>query len=124
MRQLQRVPRDGRRNPVRDRTLLNAVSRTELCRFQQLADLTVLDVRFAVTNVTGHPDAGALAAEGFLLSAFADPARHNESAWWNNRSRRSVRVYLPFHGLSEILSGIEVLARDEKLRIGNEAGNS
>jgi hypothetical protein len=60
---------------LRDRTLLNAVSGTELCRFQQLADIAVLDVRFAVTDVASHPDAGALAAERFLLSAFADPAR-------------------------------------------------
>lgn len=76
------MPCEERRKPLRDRTLLNAVSGTELCRFQQLADILVLDVRFAMTDMTSHPDAGALAAEGFLLGAFADPARFDESALW------------------------------------------
>ena len=118
------MPCEERRKPLRDRTLLNAVSSTELCRFQQLADILVLDVRFAMTDVTSHPDAGALATEGFLLGALADPVRFEESTRWINRSRRSVRLSLPFHGLSEILSETTALANDEKLRIGSEAGNS
>jgi hypothetical protein len=53
-------------------TLRDAVRRTELRRFEESSDVTVVDVSFASTNLLRHPDPSAFSTLLLAIRSFTD----------------------------------------------------